>query len=54
VSRQSVAKFCKRFEDTGLIGASFGGGRKSKFTQEHLDFIDSKMEENNELTGPQL
>lgn len=53
-TRQTIAKFWNGYQQTGLIKARHGGGRKSLLSQEHLDLMDSKVKENNELTGKEL
>ena len=52
LARKTVGKFFKKFrdEDFGLCDSPCCG-RPKILQQRHLDFIDTKMEENDELTA---
>lgn len=53
-TRQAVSYFCKRHEESGTLDSKHGGGRRSLLAQEHRDFIDDQLTEDNELNGRQL
>ena len=52
IRRQTVARIIKQFKDCGSLTDKPPPGRESVITREHLDFIDAKLEENDELTAP--
>lgn len=52
IRRQTVARIIKQFKDCGSLTNKPAPGRESVITREHLDFIDAKLEENDELTAP--
>lgn len=53
-SRQSISAFWKKWLETRSLNAGHGGGCKKKLNQEHLDFMDTKLRQNNELTAKEL
>ena len=53
-SRQSISAFWKTWLETSSLKGRHGGGCKRKLSQEHLDYMDTKLRENNELTGKEL
>lgn len=52
--RQTISNFCRTYEATGSMAPRHGGGNSSILTEEHRNFIDDKVKENTELTGPEL
>ena len=54
VSRYGVLKFLKTYSATGSIERKPGSGRLSKVTGEIKEFVDRKMEEDDETTATQL
>ena len=52
VYRCTISKLVKKFTRYGTLADKPIPGRKSKVLSQHLDFIDAKMEENDELTSP--
>ena len=40
ISRQSVAAFLKRYDETGMVTDQHRNGRVPKLKPEHFDFID--------------
>jgi transposase len=54
VSRSAVSLFVSRYKKSGSLQDANRSGRKSKITDEHLNFIDNKMKENDELTSKEL
>ena len=50
--RCTISKLVKKFTRYGTLADKPIPGRKSKVLSQHLDFIDAKMEENDELTSP--
>ena len=48
---QAVAKILKQFRECGTLADKPAPGRKSIVSIQHLDFIDAKLEENDELTA---
>ena len=53
-SRQAIANFWKSYCTTGLLTSAYGGGRKPELANEHLEFIDTQLTQNNELTCDEL
>ena len=53
-SRQAISAFWVKYETTGVVKALHGGGRVPTLSPEHLEFLDLKMKENNELNGKEL
>ena len=52
ITRKTVGKFFKRFRDEDFALCDLPRcGRPKSLQQRHLDFIDTKMEENDELTA---
>ena len=52
VSRQTISKIIKRFNHTGSLGThTTNSGWKRSLCLEHANFIDAKMEENDEYTS---
>ena len=54
VSRSAVSLFVSRYKKSGSLQDANRSGRKSKITNEHLNFIDNKMKENDELTSKEI
>lgn len=52
INRKTVAKLLRHLKTNTSIVDKARSGRPSKLSQEHLDFIDRKLEENDELTAP--
>ena len=52
--RSAVSLFVSRYQQTSSFQAAKRSGRKCKLKSEHLEFIDNKMKENNELTSKEL
>ena len=50
IRRQTVAKILKQFRECGTLADQPAPGRKPIVSMQHLDFIDAKLEENDELT----
>lgn len=51
VSQHTVARYFKRFKtDSDCIADKSNSGRPSTVRKCHFDFIDQKLEEDNELT----
>ena len=53
-SRQGISKFLKKYKSTGSIYHAGGNGRKPKLTSNIRDFIDKRMEEDDETTLKEL
>ena len=53
-SRVGVAKFLRKFEETGSIGRRPGLGRPSKITAEIKALVEDQMRKDNETTAYQL
>lgn len=51
ITRQTVAKVLKKYRESRTVADKTAPGRQPILTREQMDFIDSKMEENNELTS---
>ena len=51
IRRHTAARILKRFRESGSLIDKSPTGRKPYLSKEHLDFIDAKMEENDELTA---
>ena len=51
IRRQTVARILKKYKREGTIADKAGPGRKPILTREQMEFIDAKMEENDELTS---
>ena len=51
VSRNTVSRCIKRYRETGNLAPKPRPGRKPILATEHLDFIDSEVEKNDELTS---
>ena len=54
VTRQAISNFLKRYMKTGMLTDEHKGGKKHIQSIEHFDFIDEKMEANNELSAQEL
>ena len=52
--RQTVARFIKRFIDTGTIARKEGSGRPSKITDQVLELVEQTMTADDETTAIQL
>lgn len=52
INRKTVAKLLRKMKTNSSIADKARSGRPSKLSQEHFDFIDRKLEENDELTAP--
>ena len=52
IYRCTISKLVKKFKQYGTMADKPIPGRKSKVLIEHFNFIDQKMEENDELTSP--
>ena len=53
-SRVGIAKFLKKYQDTGSIARRPGSGRPSKVTAEIKALVEQKMREDDETTAVQL
>ena len=53
-TRQTVARFVKRFSATGTIFRKEGSGRPSKITDRVLQLVEQRMREDDETTAVQL
>ena len=53
-SRQAISNCWRSFQQTGEIAAHHGGGHQAILQDVHLDFINNKLKENNELTAREL
>jgi transposase len=53
-SRQAISNFWHHYNSTGSIKPKHGGGKKRILSEVHLEYIDKKMKENNELNGKEL
>ena len=51
IRRQTVAKILKQFRECGTLADKPAPGRKPIVSMQHLDFIDAKLEVNDELTA---
>ncbi len=54
MSRFGVAKFLKKYEETGTITRKPGSGRPSKVTEEIKSIVVEQMKEDDETTAYQL
>ena len=52
IDRRTVAKLLRKMRTNSSIADKAGPGRTPKLLRQHLDFIDRKLEENDELTAP--
>ena len=53
-SRVGIAKFLKKYTETGSIGRRRGSGRPTKVTAEIKAIVEEKMREDDETTATQL
>ncbi len=53
-SRVGIAKFLKKYKETGCIARTAGSGRPSKITEEIKALADAKMREDDKKTAYQL
>jgi len=53
-SRVGVAKFLRKYEETGCITRTTGSGRPSKITEEIKALVETKMRKDDETTACQL
>ena len=53
-SRVGVAKFIKKFQDTGNINRRVGSGRPSKVTSEIKQVVEEQMQQDGKTTAVQL
>lgn len=51
IRRQTVARILKQFKENGTLADKTATGRRPTLTTEHMNLIDAKMEENDELTA---
>jgi transposase len=51
ISRNTVARWYKKFRETGSLAHKKSSGRPSLVKKCHMDFIDQKLEGNDELTA---
>ena len=51
ITHQTVAKVLKKYRESGTLADKTTPGRQPILTRQQMDFIDSKMEENDELTS---
>jgi transposase len=53
ISRNTVARWYKKFRESGslILADKKSSGRPSLVKKCHMDFIDQKLEENDELNG---
>ena len=51
IDRKTVAKYYKQFKRELPLGDLPGSGRPPTLQRRHFDFIDQKLEENDELTS---
>ena len=54
VCRQSLSRFLRKYKETGLMQDLPRAGRNPTLNLHHCNFIDTKMEENNELSAIEL
>ena len=52
ISRNTVSKYYKCFRNLSYCGDARRSSRPPKIQERHFNFIDRKMEENDELTAP--
>ena len=52
IDRRTVAKLLRKMKTNSSIGDKTSPGHTPKLLLQHLDFIDRKLEENDELTAP--
>ena len=52
INRKTVEQLLRKMKTNSSVADKAHSGRLSKLSQEHLDFIDRKLEENDELTAP--
>ncbi|CAB4023744.1 Transposable element Tcb2 transposase [Paramuricea clavata] len=50
----AISLFLSRYRKTGRLNDARRSGRKPKLRQEHVDYMDEKMKENDELTSREL
>lgn len=53
-TRVGVAKFLKKFEETGSLSRRSGSGRRSKITAEIKEIVEEQMQRDDETTAMQL
>ena len=53
-SRSAVSSFLSRYQNTGSLRDAKRSGRKSKLQNEHVNFMDNALSENDELTSKEL
>ena len=53
-TRQTIARFIKRFSETGSMFRKDGSGRPSKITDRVLQLVERRMTEDDETTAVQL
>ena len=53
-SRSAVSLFLSRYQNTGSLRDAKRSGRKSKLQNEHVNFSDNALSENDELTSKEL
>lgn len=51
IRRQTVPKILKQFRECGTLADKPAPGRKPIVSMQHLDFTDTKLEENDKLTA---
>lgn len=52
IRQHTVARIIKQFKECRSLTDKPAPGHESIVTREHLDFIDAKLEENDELPAP--
>ena len=53
-TREGIAKFLKKYQETGCVARRPGSGPPSKVTAEMKAFVEAKMREDDETTAHQL
>ncbi len=48
VSRQAISAFWSKYQNTGELKSSYGGGRKPSLNVEQLNFLDAAITANTE------
>lgn len=51
ITRQAVARILKQYKETGSLADKTAPGREPTLSREVMNFMDAKMEENDELTS---
>ena len=53
-TKAGVAKFIRRYNETGMIARAPGSGQKSKMTAKAKQIVEEQMEKNDETTRKEL